>query len=80
MLLVLQVLRWSVPIEIGELHIELEKIGEFIVAGCRDERILMNLFWPCHGRLMIHGGFDKRKSEGEKEEAEERMRGGDEVQ
>ena len=56
MLLILQLLWcWSVPVKVGELHIELEEVGEFIVAGGRDKLVLMNLLRPRHGRLVLHG-------------------------
>ena len=41
LLLVLHLrMRWSVPFQVGELHVELKEIGEFIFSR-RDERILM---------------------------------------
>jgi hypothetical protein len=56
MLLILQLLWcWSVPVEVGELHIELEEVGEFIIAGGRNKLILMDLLRPRHGRLVLHG-------------------------
>jgi hypothetical protein len=55
MLLVLHLLLcWSVPVQVGKLHIELEEVGEFIFAGGCDKLILMDLLRPGHGRLVLH--------------------------
>ena len=55
----------SVPFQVGEMHIKLEEIGEFIFPR-RDEGILMKLLRPRHGRLWLHDAFwvggKKRKS------------------
>lgn len=47
---------WSVPFQVGEMHVELEKVGEFIFPR-RDEGILMKLLRPRHGRLWLHDAF-----------------------
>lgn len=46
---------WSVPLEIGKMHVELEEVGEFVFSGSRNEIILMKLLRPGHGRLLLHG-------------------------
>lgn len=56
---------WSVPLEVGKMHIELEKVGELIFTGCRDEVIiLMKLLRPGHGRLLLHGGRQEKRPGG----------------